>query len=303
MSIFYVSAHSKIPKLYREIDEVPLNTYIIMKTECGQYSWIDDTAFVEKYLTTLEGVRSLRDFVTTTDHLEIDGKRIFRPGEVGPVDQKLSFRQNPSERIFLGVNIAPVNVKKIQNLVYHLDRNFLENFYIDFHVVFKGLYDNGVTGFAEDPASFKDKNELVFNLMDMMSTYAGSINTMSYQQFERLLTDKSYFTNFVNRRVNVNSAAPADIQISELVREQGAGIYVIDTCRAHRKVTIHKDVVHVAPSRKKGFKGLQVRMGSVKKMLSGMKPETRQKYEPRITNAMRIIPELRRREQVRTELI
>ena len=303
MSILYVSAHSKIPKRYREIDEVPPNTYIIMKVKCGEYSWVNDTAFVDKYMTTPEGIGHIRDFVMNTDQLEIDGKRIFRPGEVGPIDQTLSFKQNPSERIFLGVNAAPLNVQKIQNVVHHLDRPFLENFYRNFHVVFKTLYDNGVTGFAEDPVSFKDKNELVFNLMDMMSTYAGSVDLISYQQFVRLMTDEAYFRNFVNKRVRLNNP-PADIKISDLVHERGPGIYVIDTCRAFRKVTITGGIIEVAPSAKKKRKALRIREGrSGIKKLSRLSPDTRRNYEQLITNAMGTIGDLKRRETVRAEHI
>ena len=75
-TVFYVSAHSKIPKKtkpsFQEISSIPDNTYIIMKASCGEYSWLDDTGFVEKYLTTPEGVQYLQNVVVKSTQSFMD---------------------------------------------------------------------------------------------------------------------------------------------------------------------------------------------------------------------------------------
>ena len=310
MTIFYVSAHSKIPKktksAFMEINSVPQNTYIIMKSQCGEYSWLDDTAFIEKYLTTPEGVRYLEDFVTKTSQSEIDGKRIYRPGDIGPINQVLNFKQKEN-KFFLGVDIAPLNSEKIKNnskqKVFKLDRNFLENFYKNFYTIFKSDDDDDDdTGFEENPGIFMNKEQLIFNIMDMMSLYANSIELMTFYQFEKLLTDEKYFRNFINKKVKINSFTE-NIKISQLLEKKGPAIYVIDTCRAYRKVTYVGDMIHVAASRKKGFGALSVRRDGVKKALSKMKPDNRKKYEERITNALQTIPKLTIKERTVSETI
>jgi len=311
-SVFYVSAHSKIPKKtkpnFSEINSIPENTYIIMKASCGEYSWLDDSGFVEKYLTTPEGVQYLQNVVLKSNQISIDGKRIYRPGEIGPINQVLNFKQRENN-FFLGVNIAPLNVQKTKNnmkeKVFLLSRTFFEDFYKNFHYVYKTRFDNlneEGTGFEEDPSVFKDKEDLVFNLMDMMSTYGGSLDLMSYYQFEKLLTDEQYFKNFIDKKIKINNSSQT-IKISDLMSSKGPAIYVIDTCRAYRKVTFVKDILRVEGSKKKGFGALSVRRSDMKKSLSKLNPQTCAKYEERLLNALKTIPTLSMIEQTRRELI
>lgn len=312
MKVLYVSAHSKIPKKtkpnFREINSVPENTYIVMKAYCGEYSWLNDSKFVEKYLTTPEGVQHLQNVVLKTNQDSIDGKRIYRPGEMGPINQVLNFQQRKN-KFFLGVNVAPLNVQKTKNnmkeKVFLLSRSFFENFYKNFHEVYKTGLNNVEeegTGYEEDPSVFKDKEELVFNLMDMMSTYGGYLGLMTYYQFEKLLTDEQYFKNFIDKKIKINNSSQT-IKISNLVTSKGPAIYIIDTCRAYRKVTLVKNILHFAGSKKKGFGAISVRRDGIKKALSKMDPETRAKYEERLMNALETIPKLSMNEQMRRELI
>ena len=311
-SVFYVSAHSKIPKKtkpnHSEISSIPDNTYIIMKASCGECSWLDDIGFIEKYLTTPEGVQYLQNVVLKTNQDFIDGKRIYRPGEIGPINQALNFKQREN-KFFLGINTAPINIQKtkinMKEKVFLLSRTFFEDFYKNFHDVYKTSFNNvdeEGTGFEEDPSVFKDKQELVFNLMDMMSTYGGSMGLMTYYQFEKLLTDEQYFKNFIDKKIKVNNFSP-NVKISDLVTSKGPAIYIIDTCRAYRKVTIEKDILHVASSKKKGFGALSVHRAGIKKALSKMDPEMRAKYKERLMNALETIPKLSMRESSRGEYI
>jgi hypothetical protein len=125
---------------------------------------------------------------------------------------------------------------------------------------------------------------------------------MTFYQFEKLLSDEKYFKNFINKKIKINSF-PENIKISQLLKKKGPAIYVVDTCRAYRKVTYVGDMIHVAPSRKKGFGALSVRRNGVKKALSKMKPDTRKKYEERIMNALQTIPKLTLKEQTISETI
>ena len=314
MSVFYVSAHSKIPKktksAFREINSIPDNTYIIMNTQCGKYSWLDDTGFLEKYLTTPEGVKYIRDFVLNTNHIFIDEKRIYRPGEVGPINQNLDFRQIKNT-FFLGVNTAPINIKKIKNnmkeKVFQLDRNFFENFYKNFYIIFEPLLYNlnnndNWSVYEKDPTKFKDKNDLIFGLMEIMSLYGGSVENMSYYHFEKLSTDENYFKKFIDKKIKVNTYSEK-IKISNFVKNKGPAIYIIDTCRAYRKVTYVDGIFHVNASKAKGFGELRVNSRVVQKTLDEMRPEMRKNYEERLQNAMKTIRKLRVVENTRTELI
>ena len=239
LPVYYVSAHSKIPKKsVKHIDRIPDNTYLIMTTECGRYSYPENQNFLHKWISTADGVQRLKNLVKTGDHpLFINGKRIYRPGSKDrPVNQVLGFTESKRirETFYLGITRAPVNLQTIKTNALNRIRALSKSKLVEAFNAVKNIYDRERTN-SEKMRPIDLINEISRMITIMMT--GGTRKHVSTEQLEKVIMSRKYRNNLlVSHDVPFEYIIRGNKLISDLLKESGSGIYIIDTCRGIAKI-------------------------------------------------------------------
>jgi len=272
MKTFYVSAHSGIHRSHiaAPVREIPPNTYVIMTTVCGRYSLSTNTNFTNKWLRTPEGINALAKHITQTGNMFVNGKRIFRPGDVGPVvNQILSFNQKSNqhyEHLFLGITEAPlgaVNLYKSANS--KIRRTSAEHFSNLLFKLRQFVYINGTYAYYDsvnsgnnngteesvnittiEPRQFDslDISEKIYAIQTLFSDpILGNGLNIAADQLLKALHDSDYADKLMSGEIPIRSFNSGDVRMSGLLAQHGPGVYIIDTCRAIRHTTISNNLM------------------------------------------------------------
>jgi hypothetical protein len=241
--VYYVSAHSEIPEFnkIRRIPEVPKDTYIIMKVNCGLSSYVKNTSFENRWLKTRDATDRLREMVDMGMNTFINGQkqRIFKPGEKpGPINQVLHFANLDSskrETFFLGIKEAPVNVRKLQSDAAERIRGTAKGRLIQVFKAVEERYfkntDENLDYVTADDLKRLTKEELIVEIKFMLAAIVNSLD-ISPEQLETLISDKTLWRlqRFMDRKIPVENVVVGTRKISEIIKS-GPGIYIIDACR------------------------------------------------------------------------
>ena len=144
LPVYYVSAHSKIPKKSGPGPTILSNTYLIMTAKCGEYASVENQSFLKKWLNTDEGVKRLKNLVLAGTHpLNINGRRVYGPGNEGPPNQPLDFLNSKGQRevFYLGITRAPINLEQIKADALNRIRRLPKSFLIKAFKHVKEIYD------------------------------------------------------------------------------------------------------------------------------------------------------------------
>jgi hypothetical protein len=240
--VYYVSAHSVISKINDEnhIQRVPRDTYIIMKVNCGLSSYVKNTSFENRWLSTTRGTESLRRWVESGMNTFINGQKqkIFRPGNKGPLDQVLHFANADPltrETFFLGIKEAPINVRKLQgDAEERLQRIDKQKLIKVFKAVEKRYFKN--TNENLDYVKISDlqtleEKEIIFEIKFMLAAIVNAVEILP-EQLETLINDRTFWRldKFMDGKIPVEKAIVGTRTISKIIKS-GPGIYIIDACR------------------------------------------------------------------------
>ena len=265
LPVYYVSAHSKIPKKSSSAGPTILsNTYLIMTAKCGDYASVENQSFLKKWLSTDEGVKRLKNLVLGGTHpVNINGRRVYRPGNDGPPNQPLDFLNSKGQRevFYLGLTRAPINLEQIKadalNRIHRLPKSFLIKAFK--HV--KEIYDadrsnSNAENEQESPQPERMSPKALISEIDTMVYIMSSSNKrVSIEQLEKVIYSRTYSRKLlVNRTIPFEYTINGSKNISQLIRE-GPGIYIIDACRGISGVEKNvKGITTVFPSKKQKYR-------------------------------------------------
>ena len=268
LPVYYVSAHSKIPKrggVY--IDRIPDNTYLIMTAECGRYASVENQNFLSKWISTPEGTERLKDLVRTGTHpLSINGKFVYGPGKEGPINQVLEFAKSAVIRdtFYLGITRAPVNLRKIRTDALSRIRRLPKEKLVKAFKAVKKIYDIERSNSnaeneeksirPEDMSPMAIVTEISFMVSNTVGGWTGK--NVSTEQLEKVIRSPEYRMHLmVLRDVPFEYIIQGNKSISKLLKEDGSGIYIIDACRGIAKIEENLNgTTTVFPSKKQRYR-------------------------------------------------
>ena len=215
-----------------------------MTTECGNMSYINNhNNFLSKWLSTDKGIEKLSDLVSKHKApVFLNGKRIYRPGKnMGPVDQVLEFAKSAKNTFFLGIQRAPINIKKIKGdavkRIKQIPRTILVQVYTEIYALLYGG-TNSESNTSDDQDPYQDPNKmstkkLIDNITWMIKMLVGSVNSpVSPEQIERVILDPEYSYKLLKMRtIPVEYVVSGNKTIGSILNEGPKGIYIMDTCR------------------------------------------------------------------------
>ena len=244
--VYYVSAHSEIPELgatpnNKYIEHVPKDIYIIMKVKCGVSSYVKDTSFENRWLSSANGTNRLREFIATGANTFYNGQkqRIFRPGQKGPFNHLLQFANSePSKRetFFLGIKKAPFNVQRLQNDAAKRMLGIKKGVLIEaFRAVepryAKEMKEKNTIFVTADQLEPMSAANIIAEIKFMLNAIVGTLDIVP-EQLELILEKPWYLQQFMDRRIPVKTIISGSHRISEIIKT-GPGIYIIDACREY----------------------------------------------------------------------
>ena len=255
LPVYYVSAHSSITDDDEHLGQIPDNRYLIMTTECGNMSYINNhNNFLSKWLSTNKGIEKLSDLVSKhKSPVFLNGKRIYRPGKnMGPVDQVLEFAKSAKNTFFLGIQRAPINIKKIKGdavkRIKQIPRTILVQVYTEIYaLLYGGTNSESNTDVDRDP--YQDPNNLstekligdITWMIKMLVGGGGANPPVSPEQIERVILDPEYSYKLLKMRtIPVEYVVSGNKTIGRILNEGPKGIYIMDTCRVIHNISNYK---------------------------------------------------------------
>ena len=236
--VYYVSAHSSIPDVGNHIDKIPPGTYLVMTTQCGNLSYVENKNFLHRLLGTEEGVKYLTNYITSTNApVYFNDKRIYRPGNKGPVNQVLEFAKNAKNAFFIGIQQAPINVRKIQGdateRIKQIPRVVLIQVYNEI------VHDNQLPELMSTEKLIKKINQKIHILVG---------GTISQEQVEKIILDPQYSHDlFVTGKERITHVVTGNKSIDQILKEGPTGIYIVDACRGIYGVSEYEGLTRVKP--------------------------------------------------------
>ena len=245
-SVYYVSAHSEIPELgatpnNKYIEHIPKDIYIIMKVKCGLSSYVKDTSFENRWLSSANGTNRLREFIATGANTFYNGQqqKIFRHGDDGILfNHLLQFaNSDPSKRetFFLGIKKAPINVKKLQSdaakRILKIDKRLLIQAFqaVERRYVEKMDEDPPPDYVTADQLQPMSADNIITEIKFMLTAIVDTLD-IAPEQLELILGKQWYLKKFMDKRIPVKIVISGSHRISEIIKT-GPGIYIIDACR------------------------------------------------------------------------
>ena len=313
--VYYISAHSTIPhkenELHTHIPAIPEHTYLIMTTKCGKLSSVSaENAFLKKWINSPEGIESLEKLIDAGTHpLYVNGRRVFSPGNKGPINQILKFvNENKPEIFFLGVKKAPIQMR---NLEGDYEKKIKKISRKDLLKVFKKLFRLANPENTNEEWSYlndHDDADLVAEIQGMIAkrrNYNES-SKMAYPQLYMAITDLDYFNKFViDKKTPFEQLYEGNLKISEILAKHGPGIYIIDACRGYRRIERGKDYIEIKPDETRILKKSVMLLRNwtpadlnfLEKDLKQITHEQRLHVEERLANWERTVKPLRSNEK------
>ena len=307
--VYYIASHSEIPRKenvsHAHIPEIPENTYLIMTTKCGRLAAVsEENAFLKKWINSPEGIERLKKLINAGNHpLYVNGRRVFFPGNKGPINQVLDFiNENKPEIFFLGVKKAPIQMR---NLAADYAKKIKEISRENLLKVYKKLTktENKNLNHLND----FDEADLVAEIQSTIAKLLinNEFAQMAYPQLYMAITDNAYFKEFViAKTIPFEHIVFGTSKISKILAKHGPGIYIINACRGYRRINRGKLLVEIKPDETKILnKSVFLQRGwfesDLKYLLEigRITPAQKLHVEERLANWERTVKPLRRNEK------